>query len=71
MRGGGIMLITEEMDRFLDRAIVQEIRQVKIVHGIGTGKLMKAIREHLESAGYAGSIRKDTTNPGVTIIELG
>jgi DNA mismatch repair protein MutS2 len=60
----------EEIDRFLDRAIVQEMPQVKIVHGIGTGKLMNAIREHLENMSYIKDIKKDSANAGVTIIEL-
>jgi len=60
----------KEIDKFLDRAIVQEISQVKIVHGIGTGRLMNAIREHLEDMSYIKGIKKDGTNAGVTIIEL-
>lgn len=60
----------KEVDRFLDRAIVQEISQVKIVHGIGTGKLMNAIREHLQDTSYIKDIKKDSTNAGITIIEL-
>jgi DNA mismatch repair protein MutS2 len=60
----------KEIDKFLDRAIVQEISQVKIVHGIGTGRLMNAIREHLEDMSYIKSIKKDGTNAGVTIVEL-
>jgi DNA mismatch repair protein MutS2 len=60
----------KEIDRFLDRAIVQEIPQVKILHGIGTGRLMVAIREHLEDMNYIKSIKKDSANSGVTIIEF-
>jgi len=60
----------KEIDRFLDRAIVQEISRVRIVHGIGTGKLMNAIREHLQDMSYIKDIKKDSTNAGITIIEL-
>lgn len=60
----------KEIDRFLDRSIVQEIPQVKILHGIGTGRLMNAIREHLEDMNYIKSIKKDSANSGVTIIEF-
>jgi DNA mismatch repair protein MutS2 len=59
-----------EIDRFLDRSIVQEIQQVKIVHGVGTGRLMYAIKEHLEGMSYVKSVKKDASNSGVTIIEL-
>ena len=60
----------KEIERFLDRAIVQEMPQVRIVHGIGTGRLMNAIKEHLEDMGYIKSIKRDTANSGVTIVEL-
>jgi DNA mismatch repair protein MutS2 len=60
----------KEIDRFLDRSIVQEIPQVKILHGVGTGRLMSAIREHLEDMSYIKSVKKDNTNSGVTIVEL-
>ncbi len=60
----------KEIDRFIDRAIVQETSQIRIVHGIGTGKLMNAIREHLEGMRYIKDIKKDNTNAGVTIIDL-
>lgn len=60
----------KEIDRFLDRAIVQEMSQIKIVHGIGTGRLMNAIKEHLEDMSYIKGINKDPRNSGVTIVEL-
>jgi DNA mismatch repair protein MutS2 len=59
-----------EVDRFLDRAIVQGMPQVKIVHGVGTGRLMNAVRDHLSGAGYIKGLRRDETNSGVTIIDL-
>ncbi len=60
----------QEVDRFLDRALVQGASRVKIVHGVGTGRLMNAIRNHCENVAYVGSSRKDDSNPGVTIIDL-
>ena len=60
----------KEIDRFLNRAIVQEMPRVKIVHGVGTGRLMNAIREHFKDAAFISNIGKDDTNPGITIIEL-
>ena len=36
-----------EVDRFVDRAIVHGTPRLRIVHGIGTGRLMDAIRHHL------------------------
>jgi DNA mismatch repair protein MutS2 len=59
-----------EVDRFLDRAIVQGTTHLRILHGIGTGRLMGAIRRHLEEAAYVKDVRKDEKNSGVTVVEL-
>ncbi len=60
----------KELDRFIDRAIVQGMPIIKILHGIGTGRLMSAIREHLAGADFIKNLRKDEKNSGVTIVEL-
>ena len=59
-----------EVDRFVDRAIVHGTPRLKILHGIGTGRLMQAIRTHLSEAGYVKDVKKDEANLGVTIVEL-
>ncbi len=38
----------EELDIFLDRAYMDGVKNVRIVHGIGSGKLRKAVREYLK-----------------------
>jgi len=60
----------KELDIFIDRAMVQGVPSVKIVHGIGTGRLMQAVRSHLSDAGYSKKVRGDEKNAGVTIVEL-
>lgn len=59
-----------ELDRFIDRAIVQGISKVRIIHGVGTGMLMTAIKEHLRDAPYVKELRKDERNSGVTLVDL-
>ena len=39
----------EELDSFLDRALLGSRPQVRIVHGHGSGKLREALRQHLRS----------------------
>jgi DNA mismatch repair protein MutS2 len=58
------------LDRFLDRAVVEGVPRVKILHGIGTGRLMQAIREHLTNARYIKALQRDEKNSGVTIVEF-
>jgi len=59
-----------ELDRFIDRAIVQSMPKIKVLHGIGTGRLMNAIKDHLTEVDYVKSLKRDDKNSGVTIIEL-
>jgi DNA mismatch repair protein MutS2 len=58
------------LDRFLDRAVVEGVPRVKILHGIGTGRLMQAIREHLTDARYIKALQRDEKNSGITIVEF-
>jgi DNA mismatch repair protein MutS2 len=37
----------ERLDDFLDRALLQGHSEVRIVHGVGTGALRQAVRQHL------------------------
>ncbi len=60
----------KELDTFIDRAVVQGVSLVKIVHGIGTGRLMQAVRSHLTNTGYNAKVHGDEKNAGVTIVEL-
>jgi len=38
----------DELDRFLDSAVVHRLSSVKIIHGHGTGRLRRGVREHLD-----------------------
>lgn len=63
----------DELDRYLDRALLSSRRHVRIVHGFGTGRLRQAIRELLGShpavAGYrAGD--KSEGGDGATVVTL-
>jgi len=60
----------KELDKFIDRAVVQGILKVRVLHGIGTGKLMSAIRNHLSGTGYVKNLKQDESNTGITIVEL-
>ncbi|WP_456432226.1 endonuclease MutS2 [Thermosulfuriphilus sp.] len=61
------------IDQVLDRAFVSGRPQLTIVHGIGTGRLAKAIKEHLKRhrqvAGFRSGERHEG-GAGVTVVEL-
>lgn len=70
VRGMRVEEALEEVDRFMDRAVVHGTSRLRIVHGVGTGRLMTAIRSHLSEANYVKDIIRDERNSGVTIVEL-
>jgi DNA mismatch repair protein MutS2 len=54
----------EEVDRFLDRSLLEGKEAVRVIHGFGTGTLRKAIREHLRKHPAARSWRPGGENEG-------
>ncbi len=38
-----------DLDAFLDQAVLSGVEEVRIIHGIGTGRLKKAVTEHLKN----------------------
>ena len=37
----------DAIDRFLDHAVLDAVEHVRLIHGHGTGRLRRAVREHL------------------------
>ena len=62
----------ERIEGFLNDATIAGLSSVRIIHGVGTGALRAAIREHFGHHPLVKSIGRDesTANDGVTLIEL-
>ncbi len=69
VRGMRVEEALSEVDRFVDRAIVHGTPRLRIVHGIGTGRLMDAIRRRLLETPHI-EVKGEEANSGVTIVEL-
>ena len=62
-----------EVDAFIDRAVLAGLEEVKIIHGIGTGKLKEGIRRHLREMPNVQEVRAGAYGEGeagVTIVKL-
>ena len=61
------------VDRMIDQAVVHGYTKVKIIHGIGSGTLKKAIREQLKENSYVKDFisgGRDGGSDGITVVEL-
>lgn len=62
-----------EVDNFIDDAVTDNLEEIKVIHGVGTGKLKKAIAEHLKRHKNVESFRLGKYGEGetgVTFIKL-
>lgn len=62
-----------EVERFINQAVLEGLQEVKIIHGIGTGTLKKAVREYLSEHPSVQSLRDAQANEGagaVTVVTL-
>jgi DNA mismatch repair protein MutS2 len=58
-----------QADKFLDDAVLSEYRQVRLIHGHGTGRLKSALREWLTGHPHVARLESDSRG-GVTVVEL-
>ena len=73
MRGQTVDECRDRLDAFLDFCFSDGVKDVRVIHGLGTGALRDAIRAHLRRSGYVRSTRPGVPEEGadgVTIVEL-
>lgn len=73
LRGMTVEEALEKLDRFLDRAVVNGLTQIYVIHGKGSGKLRRTLTEHLKNHPEVASLRLGNWNEGgagVTIVKL-
>ncbi len=61
------------LDTFMDRAMRSGQATVRIIHGVGTGALRRAVQEYLADSPYCASFREGTPSEGgvgVTVVAL-
>ncbi len=63
----------EQVDRFLDRAVLASKPRIRIVHGYGTGALRRGLAAFLKTHPLVEKISAETPERGgeaVTVVEL-
>jgi DNA mismatch repair protein MutS2 len=46
------------LERFIDSASLNNITEIRIIHGVGTGALMQAVHKYLDASPFVASYRK-------------
>jgi len=62
-----------KLEEFLDQAFLTNRSEVRIVHGIGSGALRKAVQEYLESSSYCASFTQADPHhggAGATVVQM-
>lgn len=73
LRGYRFEDVKEELEKFLDTAVLNHMRSVRIIHGFGTGAVRKAVYDVIKNSPYVDSYRYGGEGEGlngVTIIAL-
>lgn len=73
VRGMALDEALEEVEQYLDEAVLAGLHEVTIVHGKGTGILREGIQKHLKSYPHVKSFRRGKYGEGeegVTVVEL-
>jgi len=64
---------TEELESFLDRAALAGLTHVRVIHGVGTGRLRTGLQAFLKGSSYVASLEEAPSNQGgvgVTLVNL-
>lgn len=73
LRGERLEEARERVDQFLDNALLSGLKEVRIIHGKGTGALRKGLANFLQSHPFVVNTRLGNWNEGdsgVTVVEL-
>ena len=59
-----------KLDAWLDRVVLSQLDHVKVLHGLGTGKLQGAVHSHLRTLNAVRNFKINDANPGETDVYL-
>ncbi len=73
LHGKNVLEAIHELDKFLDEAMVSGLKEVFVIHGLGSGKLKREIISYLKKQNYVKRLRSGVQGEGgagVTVVRL-
>ena len=70
LHGKTVLEAVEALDAFLNDALLDGRREIRIVHGRSGGRVKAAVHARLGALAPVRAFRLDPANPGVTIVAL-
>jgi DNA mismatch repair protein MutS2 len=70
LRGATVAEALPLVEKYLDQAFMQGLPQVRIIHGIGSGRLRESIAELLGQHPLVRRFQAGDAGGGTTIVEL-
>ncbi len=70
LHGMTVIEALHALEATLSRALMANIREFRVIHGIGTGRVQSAVREYLSRQPLVTSFMADPWNVGVTRVFL-
>jgi DNA mismatch repair protein MutS2 len=61
---------TRKLESWLDRVILADLSHVKVIHGLGSGKIQRAVHDSLAAISAVRHFQVNNSNPGETDIYL-
>ena len=67
------LVVTEAISALtsvINQAALEGAERIEVVHGIGTGRVKRAVHQYLATLPIVEAIKEDSLNPGVTWVYL-
>lgn len=68
LHGRSVEQALHEIEYFISDAVMANLGQVEIIHGLGSGKVQRATHGFLKKCGVVRAFKLKEGNPGTTVV---